>query len=831
MSTLRRTIVIGVALAATVSPSLDARERVSGRAEAPTSAAEAIRASVLARLGGDVVVTVLSTGIADQSLAFTEARPDPTARLGAPIRFTLLRAGAMPLHTVAEVRVIATYLTATRAIARNQAVADDDVVEVRAEVRAVPLRPLPGRRDVRGARALRPIAVGATILPGWVVGRRAVEPGDRVTVVAVTGAVEVTAELVAADGGHVGQLIRVVNPDTRRYLAGTHRASRCGRGEAMSPLSARVRLTAVAAGLTVSLLVPALASAQAGKAYDELYERYLAAARTAPAAPRLWIGDLTGDQVARRMNDLVTIRVQESMNAVGTADSNIGKTSSADVSLPGKGATVLSKFLPASSDTKFNGSGSTSRSTGTDSHAHGARRRGPAERGPGGRRGARARHQWGPAARRADRRHSYRGCPARQRGALGQGRPVADSRAQPGPDQGQPVAGLADPCAQQDLLIEQVESSMSVWMIRRSLLPSLVVLGLAAVTVPTSANSRLKDIVTLQGQSTAPLIGYGLVVGLNKSGDKRQTIFTAQSLANLLQKFGLSVPAEQMKVENIAGVLVTAEISPFSRTGARLDVTASSTGDARSLQGGTLLPTSLHGPNGEVIALAQGPLSIGGFGGGGGGTSVQVNHLTVGRIPSGAIVQQALAQVAVAAGPLMFALRDPDFVTAARVAQAINQHLGTQAARALDPGNVALEVPARFRDAVPQLMAELEGLSVTTDSVARVVINERTGTVVVGGNVQLAAAAVAHGNLSVRITTKFQVSQPAPFSGGETQVVPQQQVDVREGTAKLVTLEEGVTLEAVTSALNLLGASPRDIIAIMQALKAAGALRAEIVIL
>ena len=363
-----------------------------------------------------------------------------------------------------------------------------------------------------------------------------------------------------------------------------------------------------------------------------------------------------------------------------------------------------------------------------------------------------------------------------------------------------------------------------------------VVAAIVAVIVwgastPIHADSRLKDIVTLQGVSPAPLVGYGLVVGLNKTGDKRQTLFSTQSLTNMLARFGLIVPADQVKVENVAAVVVTAEMSPYQRTGARLDVTASSIGDARSLQGGTLLPTPMRGPDGEVAALAQGPLSIGGFGGGGSGSSVQVNHLTVGRVPGGAIVQSAPAATAVTVDRLVFALREPDFVTAARVAQVINMFLGTQAAQALDPGSVGLDVPEQFRSAVPALMAQLETLPITTDVAARVVINERTGTVVVGGNVQLGPAAVAHGNLSVRITTRFDVSQPAPFSGGDTVVVPNAQVDIREGTAQLVTMPEGATLDAVASALNTLGASPRDIIAIMQALKAAGALRAEIVVL
>ena len=376
---------------------------------------------------------------------------------------------------------------------------------------------------------------------------------------------------------------------------------------------------------------------------------------------------------------------------------------------------------------------------------------------------------------------------------------------------------------------------MTLMHVRRAgqILALVAAAELACTHVPVSAaqQTRLKDITALQGTSPMPLVGYGLVVGLNKTGDRRQTIFSTQTLANMLSRFGLIVSPDEMKVENIAAVIVTAELSPFQRAGARIDVIASSIGDARSLQGGTLLPTSVRGPGGEMVALAQGPLSLGGFGGGGGGSSVQVNHLTVGRIPGGAIVQAAPGLTLPDDGMLTFALRDPDFITASRVAQAINTRLGGSAARAVDPGTVTLAVPPQFRNALPELMAEIEQLPVESDVVARVVINERTGTVVVGGSVRLGSAAVAHGNLSVRITTRLTASQPPPFSGGETVIVPNQQVEIREGTAQLVTLPEGATIEAVASALNALGASPRDIIAIVQALKAAGALRAEVVIL
>lgn len=343
---------------------------------------------------------------------------------------------------------------------------------------------------------------------------------------------------------------------------------------------------------------------------------------------------------------------------------------------------------------------------------------------------------------------------------------------------------------------------------------------------------RVKDVASLQGVQVVPLIGYGLVVGLNKTGDRRQTIFSAQSLANMLERLGLVVPGQQVKIENVAAVLVTAELPPFARSGARLDVTVSSIGDARSLQGGTLIATPLRGPDGQLHALAQGALSLGGFGAGKGGNAVQVNHLTVGRVPSGALVQVGQQAILPEGDEVLLSLHEADFASARRLADAIDSDLGGGAARVVDPGAVAVRVPPHYRGAVSDLLARLEGLPLVVDTPARVVINERTGTVVVGAHVRIGAAAVAHGNLSVRISTRFEVSQPAPFSyQGETAVVPQQQLDVDEGEGQLVALEEGTTLDSVVRALNALGATPRDIIAIMQALKAAGALRAELVII
>ncbi len=355
---------------------------------------------------------------------------------------------------------------------------------------------------------------------------------------------------------------------------------------------------------------------------------------------------------------------------------------------------------------------------------------------------------------------------------------------------------------------------------------------LAAGASVTARQARVKDIAALQGMGTTPLLGYGLVVGLNKTGDKRQTLFTTQTLANMLTRLGIDVPSEEMKVENTASVLVTAELPSAARMGQRIDVLASSVGDARSLQGGTLLITPLRDGRGEVVAVAQGPLSVGGFGGGTSGTSVMVNHLTVGRVPSGALVQTAAAPMVTTADELTLVLHEPDFSTAARLADALNENFKTRVARAADSSAVTVSIPEEYRGQVPQLMARLEAVTVRPDAAARVVINERTGTVVVGHGVTLGPAAVAHGSLSVRISTKYEVSQPPPFSKtGETVVVPNETVEVQEGAAQLVKLEEGSTLEAVTRALNALGATPRDIIAILQALKASGALRAELVIL
>jgi len=364
-----------------------------------------------------------------------------------------------------------------------------------------------------------------------------------------------------------------------------------------------------------------------------------------------------------------------------------------------------------------------------------------------------------------------------------------------------------------------------------SLAPGASAAGQPPAAQPSATAVRLKDVASIQGEASMPLIGYGLVVGLNKTGDKKQTIFPAQTLATMLERFGQSVQPALLKVENIAAVMVTAQLGPYAQGGARIDVTVASVGDARSLQGGILMPTSLRGPDGSHVALAQGPLSLGGYGAGGGGNTVQVNHLTVGRVPDGGLVEVTRSNGMAAADVVRLALHQPDFVSARRVALALNEELGPGTARVLDAGAVAIQVPAPYRTEIPELIARIEPLSIDLDVAARVVINERTGTVVLGGDVRIGPAAVAHGRLSVRIATQYDVSQPLPYSKGETKVIPQTDVNVQENDAQMVNLEAGATLSDVVRALNMLGATPRDIITIMMSLKAAGALRAELVVL
>ena len=358
---------------------------------------------------------------------------------------------------------------------------------------------------------------------------------------------------------------------------------------------------------------------------------------------------------------------------------------------------------------------------------------------------------------------------------------------------------------------------------------SLFLTTTAGQAQSTDIPVRLKDIARIEGARSNQLYGYGLVVGLDGTGDSQQTLFTAQSVANMLQKFGITVPANKMKVKNVAAVMVTADLPPFVRPGSRIDVVISSLGDARSLQGGTLLQTPLQAANGQVYAVAQGSVSVGGFTAGGGGTSVTKNHTTVGRIPGGAIIEQAVPTTLSNEGVVNILLNNPDFATAVRAANAINEKLGDGSASAVDAGTV--QVKAGNRDVI-SLIAEIGDISVVESRIAKVIVNERTGTVIIGGDVRLSPVAVSHGDLSIEITKEIQVSQPAPFAKkGETAVVEQTTVEAKEKKAHLINLEPGPTLADLVRALNELKVTPRDIIAILQALKQAGALHAEIEVL
>ncbi|MDQ1473605.1 MAG: flagellar P-ring protein FlgI [Bryobacterales bacterium] len=356
-----------------------------------------------------------------------------------------------------------------------------------------------------------------------------------------------------------------------------------------------------------------------------------------------------------------------------------------------------------------------------------------------------------------------------------------------------------------------------------------VILAMACLTPATPAATRLKDLVTVEGVRDNQLIGFGIVVGLAGTGDKRTTIFSTQSLANMLERMGLSVAPGAMRVQNMASVMVTATLQPFAQPGTKLDATAAAIGDASNLQGGMLLMTSLKGANGQVYAVAQGPVVTGGFVAGRGGVSQTVNHPTVGRVPNGAIVERLAPSVEPTA-VIRLQLRNSDFATSARVADAINKQFGASApiAHAENGGVIAVNTPEAWKGRVPAFIAGIQDLRVDVDTPARIVVNERTGTIVIGKEVRVAPVAILHGNLSVEIQTNLIVSQPGPLSNGTTQVVPQQTVAAREEPARNVVLREGATVEELVRALTAIGSSARDIIAILQNLRAAGALDADL---
>ncbi len=365
---------------------------------------------------------------------------------------------------------------------------------------------------------------------------------------------------------------------------------------------------------------------------------------------------------------------------------------------------------------------------------------------------------------------------------------------------------------------------------RRKALAGLLALVSLVCFAPTLAPAaRLKDIASVKGVRNNQIIGYGLIVGLNGTGDKSGTEFTIQSLTSMLSKMGIGVDPDLVSVKNVAAVMVTSTLPPFSRTGSTLDVMVSSLGDSKSLEGGTLIMTPLYGSDGEVYAIAQGPISVGGFSaGGGGGSSVQKNHPTVGRIANGATIERELRYDLDDKREFEMALASPDFTTAQRTAKAVNRHFRSDVASARDAGTLRLRVPSKYGEDLVGFMSEVESIDVNPDRVARVVVNERTGTVVIGEDVRIATVAVSHGSLSVTINVTNQVSQPAPLSEGETVVIQNQDVSAVEEAAQLAVIPEAVTIGELVRGLNSMGVTPRDLIAILQAIKTSGALGAEL---
>jgi len=343
---------------------------------------------------------------------------------------------------------------------------------------------------------------------------------------------------------------------------------------------------------------------------------------------------------------------------------------------------------------------------------------------------------------------------------------------------------------------------------------------------------RIKDIASFDGARDNQLIGYGLVVGLNGSGDSDQSKFSAQSMANVLERMGISVNRSDISVKNAAAVMVTAILPPFTKQGTSIDVLVSSMGDSKSLAGGTLLFTPLKGGDGNIYAVAQGAVLTNSFSYGGQAASAQKNHPTAGRIPGGGLIERELPNILSGKAVLRLNLHQPDFTTATRVAEMINRKFQDQVASCGDPGAVTLKVPEEYRGRVVEFVASMERLEVQPDNAAKVVLNERTGTIVMGEKVKIDTVAVSHGNLTLYIKETPQVSQPAPLSEtGETKVVPRTSLKVNEGGGGLALVKEGANIGDVVRALNALGVTPRDLIGILQSIKAAGALQAELVVI
>ena len=355
--------------------------------------------------------------------------------------------------------------------------------------------------------------------------------------------------------------------------------------------------------------------------------------------------------------------------------------------------------------------------------------------------------------------------------------------------------------------------------------------ALAAAPGPVLAFSRVKDLADVQGIRDNMLIGYGLVVGLNGTGDSlKNAPFTQQSIQTILERLGVNTRGETMQTKNVAAVMVTASLPAFASQGAHIDVSVSAMGDAKNLQGGTLLVTTLFGADGQIYGLAQGPVATGGFSAQGDAGSVTRGVPTAGRISNGAIVEKETGFTLAGMSNVKLSLRNPDLTTATRIAAAVNAYLGNSAATALDPSNIQLVVPANYPGGVMAMLTDIEQVKVDPDQPAKVIIDENSGVIVMGADVRVSTVAIAQGNLTIRVQETPQVSQPAPFSNtGTTQTVPRTQIQIDDSKGnKMTVLSQGVSLQNVVDGLNALGVGPRDVISILQAIKASGALQADI---
>lgn len=343
---------------------------------------------------------------------------------------------------------------------------------------------------------------------------------------------------------------------------------------------------------------------------------------------------------------------------------------------------------------------------------------------------------------------------------------------------------------------------------------------------------RIKDLASFEGVRDNQLMGYGLVVGLNGTGDSDQAKIQTQSVVNMLERMGITVSANDIKIKNIAAVMVTATLPPFSKQGNRLDVLVSSLGDAKSIAGGTLLMAPLKGADNQIYAVAQGSILTNSFAFGGQGATAQKNHPTAGRVPNGALVERELPNTLAGKAVLNLNLNIADFTTASRIVTAVNDKFKSPVAASSDPGSVTMTIPEAYANRAVEFVAALERLEVKPDVQAKVVLNERTGTVVMGENVRISTVAITHGSLTLVIKETPQVSQPAPLSRtGETKVVPRTELKVEEENRRLMVMQEGASIGDVVRALNTLGVTPRDLISIIQAIKAGGALQAELSII